>query len=158
MKASISPFFGKFIAEDVKDHFSVDSNAYIGIGRSLDFGSSVTDVDEVVFSTIDENSIYRNLIGLKKIQPSDMQLVAARVDWASGISYDQYEDHINIFTYTDVNAIGTANANANTTLAGTANISSSNIVIGNGTSFTNYIFPGDQNGCFGNKQYTFDCQ
>jgi len=144
MKASISPCFGKFIAEDVKDHFSVDSNAYIGIGRSLDFGSSVTDVDEVVFSTIDENSIYRNLIGLKKIQPSDMQLVAARVDWASGISYDQYEDHINIFTYTDVNAIGTANANANTTLAGTANIAASNVVIGNGTSFTNYIFPGDQ--------------
>jgi len=99
MKASISPFFGKFIAEDVKDHFSVDSNAYIGIGRSLDFGSSVTDVDEVVFSTVDENSIYRNLIGLKKIQPSDMQLVVARVDWTSGISYDQYEDHINIFTY-----------------------------------------------------------
>jgi len=45
---------------------------------------------------------------------------------------------------TDVNAIGTANANANTTLAGTANIAASNVAIGNGTSFTNYIFPGDQ--------------
>ena len=75
MKALISPFFGKFVAEDVKEHFSEHSNVYIGVGRSVDFGSSVTDVDPVVYSTIDINSIYRNLIGLKKIQSSDMQLV-----------------------------------------------------------------------------------
>ena len=103
MKASISPYFGKFVAEDAMTHFGQDSNAYIGIGRSLEFGTSVTNVNEVIFSTIDENSIYRNLIGLKKIQPSDMQLVVPRRDWVSGVSYDQYEDHINIFTYVDVN-------------------------------------------------------
>ena len=48
MKALISPFFGKFVAEDIKDHFSSDANVYIGIGRSLEFGSSVSDVDPVV--------------------------------------------------------------------------------------------------------------
>ena len=73
-----------------------------------------------------------------------MQLVVPRRDWVSGVSYDQYEDHINIFTYVDVNGIGTANANANTTLAGTVNVAASNVVVGSGTSFSNYIFPGDQ--------------
>jgi hypothetical protein len=96
MKALISPFFGKFLAEDIKSQFSNDANVYIGIGRSVDFGSSVTDVDPVLYSTIDINSIYRNLIGLKKIQSNDMQLVVARRDWVSGIAYDQYEDHVNI--------------------------------------------------------------
>lgn len=144
MKALISPFFGKFVAEDIKDHFSDHANVYIGIGRSLDFGSSVTDVDPVVYSTIDTNAIYRNLIGLKKIQSSDMQLVVARRDWVSGLAYDQYEDDINIFDYIDINNVGTANANANTTLTGTVNIASSNVVVGSGTSFSNYIFPGDQ--------------
>ena len=144
MKALISPFFGKFVAEDVKDHFSEHSNVYIGVGRSVDFGSSVTDVDPVVYSTIDINSIYRNLIGLKKIQSSDMQLVVPRRDWVSGTVYDQYEDHVNIFGYIDINNVGTANANANTTLAGTVNVAASNVVVGSGTSFTNYIFAGDQ--------------
>ena len=144
MKALISPYFGKFLAEDIKEQFSNDANVYIGIGRSVEFGSSVTDVDPVLYSTIDINSIYRNLIGLKKIQSSDMQLVVARRDWASGITYDQYEDHVNMFNYIDINNIGTANANANTTLAGTVNITASNVVVGSGTSFSNYIFPGDQ--------------
>lgn len=144
MKALISPFFGKFVAEDVKDHFSEHSNVYIGVGRSVDFGSSVTDVDPVVYSTIDINSIYRNLIGLKKIQSSDMQLVVPRRDWVSGTVYDQYEDHVNIFGYIDINNVGTANANANTTLAGTVSVAASNVVVGSGTSFTNYIFAGDQ--------------
>jgi len=144
MKALISPFFGKFVAEDVKEHFSNDANVYIGVGRSVDFGSSVTDVDPVVYSTIDINSIYRNLIGLKKIQSSDMQLVVPRRDWVSGTVYDQYEDHVNIFGYIDINNVGTANANANTTLAGTVSVAASNVVVGSGTSFTNYIFAGDQ--------------
>lgn len=144
MKASLSPFFGYLIADHMKETFSEESNTYIGIGRSLDFGSSVEDVDSVTFSTIDINSIYRNLIGLKKIQASDMQAVVARRDWVSGISYDQYEDHINISGYIDVNNIGTVNANVNTTLTGTVNIAASNVVVGNGTSFLNYIFPGDQ--------------
>ena len=103
MKALISPYFGKFLAEDIKGQFSNDANVYIGIGRSVQFGSSVTNVDPVLYSTIDINSIYRNLIGLKKIQSSDMQLVVARRDWASGITYDQYEDHVNMFNYIDIN-------------------------------------------------------
>lgn len=144
MKASMSPYFGHLISTHMKETFSEESNTYIGIGRSLDFGSSVTDVDPVTFSIIDINSIYRNLIGLKKIQASDMQTVVARRDWVSGISYDQYEDHINISGYIDINPAGTANANANTTLAGTVNVAASNVVVGSGTSFSNYIFAGDQ--------------
>lgn len=144
MKAAITPYFSNFLGEAVKDHFSNGSNVYIGIGRSTEFGSTVDDVDPVVFTTLNSNEIHRNLIGLKKIQPSDMQLVVPRRDWVAGIHYDQYEDETDNFDYIDIAEIGTVNANANTTLAGTVNIATSNVVVGSGTSFGSYIFSGDQ--------------
>lgn len=144
MKSSLSPYFGYFLAEDTKEHFANEANTYIGIGRSLDFGTTVSGVPQTVFSTIDINSIHRNLIGMKKIQASDMQVVVARRDWVSGVVYDQYEDHIDIAGYIDVNVLGTVNANVNTVLSGNANIFSTNIVAGNVTSFLSYVFVGDQ--------------
>lgn len=144
MKSALSPYFPLYLAQDTKSHFSEEANVYVGIGRSLEFGTTVASVPDIVFSTVDINSIYRNLVGLKKIQPSDMQIVVSRRDWVSGTTYDQYEDHIDIAGYVEENLFGTVNANADTLLSGTATISSSNIVVGSGTSFNNYLFPGDQ--------------
>jgi hypothetical protein len=144
MKAAITPYFSNFLGEAVKDHFSNGSNVYIGIGRSTEFGLTVDDVDPVVFTTLNSNEIHRNLVGLKRIQPSDMQLVVPRRDWVTGIHYDQYEDETDNFDYIDIAEIGTVNANANTALTGTVNIAASNVVVGSGTSFGSYIFPGDQ--------------
>ena len=144
MKSRTTPLFAKFIADDVKSHFSEESNVFIGVGRSLSFGSSAANTEEVIFTTNKINELYNNMVGIKKIGAADMQVVLARNDWATDIVYDAYEDDVSLFDYDRFTEIGTANANANTTLAGTANIAASNVVVGNGTSFLSYVFPGDQ--------------
>ncbi len=144
MKSRITPLFAKFIADDVRDHFSESANVYLGIGRSLNFGTSSANVDDVIFTTNKINELYSNLVGIKKIQQADMQVVIARRDWAANIVYDAYEDDVRLFSFDKFTNIGTANANANTTLTGNANIAASNVVVGNGTSFLTYVFPGDQ--------------
>lgn len=144
MKSRITPLFSKFTADDVKGHFAQDSNVYIGVGRSLLFGANTTNVDEVLFTTNKINELYSNLVGIKKIQEADMQIVVARRDWAANTVYDAYTDNVELFSFEKLTNIGTANANANTTLAGNANIAASNVVVGNGTSFLTFVFPGDQ--------------
>lgn len=144
MKSRITPLFAKFIAEDVKTQFVEQSNVYLGIGRSLSFGSSSSNVDEVIFTTNKINELFSNLVGLKRVQQADMQVVLARRDWAANAIYDPYEDDVRLFSFDRFTNIGTANANANTILTGNANIAASNVVVGNGTSFLTFVFPGDQ--------------
>ena len=143
-KSRITPLFAKFIADDVKDHFSNDANVYLGIGRSLSFGAISSNVDEVTFTTNKINELFSNLVGLKKVNAADMQTVLARRDWVTNVVYDAYEDDVRLYSFDKFTQIGTANANVNTTLTGTANIAASNVVVGNGTSFTTFVFPGDQ--------------
>jgi hypothetical protein len=144
MKSSLTPYFSNFLAQDLKDHFANGANVYIGIGRSLQFGSSVSNVEDVVFTTVNSNEVHRDLVGLKRIQPSDMQVVVPRRDWVTGFHYDQYEDESDNFDYIDIANVGTVNSNANVVITGTANIFSTNVVAGSGTTFTDYLFPGDK--------------
>lgn len=144
MKSKITPLFAKFIADDVKDHFSLDANVFVGVGRSLAFGASAANVEEVTFTTNKINELYNNMVGMKKISAADMQVVLARRDWASGIVYDAYEDDVELYNFDKFTNIGTGNSNADTILTGAANINSTNVVVGNGTSFTTFVFPGDE--------------
>ena len=144
MKSLLTPLFSNFLVADIKEQFASESNTFITVGRKVGTGSNVSNVEDVIWTTNDRNQFYRNMIGIKKIAQADMQPVVARVDWASGRLYDSYEDHIQIYSYTDTINLGTVNANANTVLSGTVNIAASNVVVGNGTSFLTFVFPGDQ--------------
>jgi hypothetical protein len=146
MKSKLTPLFAKFAADDIKDHFSADSNAYIGIGRSLSFGSSAANVEEISFTTNKINELYRNMVAMKKIAAADMQVVVARRDWEANVVYDAYEDDVDLYTFEDFVDLGTANANVDTTLTGTVSVSSFGqpLVTGSNTEFTKYIFVGDQ--------------
>jgi hypothetical protein len=144
MRSLLTPLFSNFMVSDVITHFGSESNTFVTVGRKVGTGANTSNVEDAVWTTNDRNQFYRNMIGVKKIAPSDMQPVVARVDWVADKLYDSYEDHIQIYSYLDNVNLGTANANANTVLAGTANINASNVVIGNGTSFLAYVFPGDQ--------------
>ena len=143
-KSILTEQFGNLVASDVKLLFSTIANTYLGIGRSTNFGDSEANVENAIYTTVYRNQLYRNLVAIKKIQPSDIQLVVPRVDWKSGNLYDAYDDMTELFAYYDYFNLGTCNANANTTLDGTVNIAAGNTVVGTGTSFTNYIFAGDQ--------------
>ena len=143
MKSLLTPLFSNFLINDIKDHFINDANTFIFIGRSLDFGSNSANLPDIIWTTNERNQIYRNMVGAKKIQLADVQPVVSRVDWAVNTKYDSYEDNIELSSYIDYFNLGTANANANTVLAGSANIAGSNVLVGNGTSFLAYVFPGD---------------
>jgi hypothetical protein len=146
MISKLTPLFSKFTADDIKDHFSSDANVYLGIGRSLEFGSSSSNVGEILFTTNKINELYRNLVALKKISAADMQVVSARRDWAANAVYDTYEDDVDLYSFEKFVNIGTANANVDTVLSGTVNVTSFGqpLVTGTGTQFTDYIFVGDQ--------------
>ncbi len=143
MKSLLTPLFSNFLINDIKDHFINDANTFIFIGRSIDFGSNSANLPDIIWTTNERNQIYRNMVGAKKIQLADVQPVVSRVDWAVNTKYDSYEDNIELSSYIDYFNLGTANANANTVLAGSANIAGSNVLVGNGTSFSTFLFPGD---------------
>lgn len=146
MKSKVTPLFSKFIADDVKNHFAEESNTYLGIGRSLSFGDSAANVEELTFTTNKVNEFYRNMVAMKKIEAADMQVVAARVDWSANAKYDTYEDDVELFAYEDFTDVGTANANVNSIIPGTVTIPSvvaQPAIVGSGTEFTKYLFVGD---------------
>ena len=143
MKSLLTPLFSNFLINDIKDHFINDANTFIFIGRALDFGSNSANIPDIIWTTNERNQFYRNMVGAKKIQLADVQPVVSRVDWAVNTKYDSYEDNIELFSYIDYFNLGTVNSNSNTVLSGTANISGSNVVVGNGTSFLTFVFPGD---------------
>jgi len=144
MSAIITPLFSNFLVNDVQSHFAEVSNTYITLGRIVNTGANISNVEPLNWTTNEKNTFYRNMVGIKKITAADMQPVVPRVDWVANTVYDTYEDHTTIFSYDDYYDIGTVNANANVVLTGTVNIAGSNVVSGNGTAFTTYIFPGDQ--------------
>ena len=148
MKSLITPLFSNFIIDKLRKDLANTQicNTYVTIGRSTAFtGANPSNVDNVLYTTNSKNEFYYNMVGMKKIYESDMQPVISRVDWTDGTTYDTYEDHIEIFSYIDYHNLGLVNSNANTTLSGTVAISNnSNSVVGTSTSFTTYLFPGDE--------------
>ena len=143
-KSILTEQFGNLIASDTKLLFASTANTYLGVGRSTNFGDSEANIEDAIYTTVYRNQVYRDLVAVKKIHAEDMQLVVPRVDWATGGLYDAYDDMTELFAYYDYKNLGTVNANANTSLDGTVNIAAGNTVVGTGTTFTNYIFAGDQ--------------
>ena len=143
MKSLLTPLFSNFLINDIKDHFANDANTFVFVGRSLNFGSNAANLPDIVWSTNEQNQLYREIVGAKKIQAADIQPVVSRVDWTANSKYDSYDSAVELTSYIDFLNIGTANSNSNTVLSGTANIAASNVLIGNGTSFTTFLFPSD---------------
>jgi len=45
----------------------------------------------------EEYSVMNNIIGYKKITPKDVVFALPRYEWTSGVSYDQYDDTVELF-------------------------------------------------------------
>lgn len=144
MASLITPGFTRFLIDDVQEQFSESSNTYVTLGRQIGTGANAANVQSLSWTTNERVRFFKNMVGAKKITAADMQPVIPRLDWANNTVYDSYEDNIELFSYIDLFNIGTGNANSNTILTGTANIAASNAVVGNGTSFTTFVFAGDQ--------------
>lgn len=138
MKTSITQLLKYTIAEDVKTHiFPVLANTYIAIGRPIRWGDendpeTIDEIETVVNSINYNNQLHRDMIAMKKVEAADTALVIPRVDWVTGVAYDQYSDDIALFSHESKLSIGTVDANLNVVTQNTAvfsgNISVSNII------------------------------
>jgi hypothetical protein len=138
MKASITPLLKYEIVNFIKaDMFPVAANTYVAIGRPIRWGGDDTEtsdeIENVVYTTDSVNQVFRDMMAMKKVESADTALVVPRVDWVTNTTYDEYHDHIQLFSHIDTLYVGTANATGNTVVANTA-VFSGNISIGNTVS------------------------
>lgn len=103
------------------------ANTYLGIARPVDWTLGIP--PQPIETTSSINEVFRNLVALKKITASDINLVIPRIDWTSGVVYSAYTENLELYTTTALTALaGTSNT---ASIGGTANSLS-------GDSSTNY--------------------
>ena len=92
----------------------ISTNIYTGIGKitpwssdDVYLGGNSVSSDSVIPEPLDhvqsDFEVWRNMISLKKVQPSDVSHVIPRVDWVSGKTYSMYKDDdpTLFYDYTD---------------------------------------------------------
>lgn len=105
MSSLITSKFGTINALNFENFItSVQGNTYITIGRAQAWSNNDT-----IPTPIDTANSYfqywNDLIGLKRINSSDVNLVIPRVDWISGTIYTEYDPDTQLFYKTDKNNI-----------------------------------------------------
>lgn len=141
MKSAVTQLLKYEIVSDIKSHiFPVLANTYVGIGRPIRWGDefdpeSLTEIEDVQYTTDYRNQIFRDMIAIKKVEPADIALVVPRRNWESGISYDVYDNNIELFSHVSKLSIGTIDANNNIVTQNNA-IFTGNISVGNIITFS----------------------
>jgi hypothetical protein len=106
-------------------------NTYVGVGQvSSSFGTPVATESLNKYS-----DLFQNLVAIKKITSSDINLVVPDVVWATSVVYDQFNSGDEMYSHETL-----------TRLTGNVNISSSSTGMSNGTSatlFSNELSIGD---------------
>lgn len=109
------------------------ANTYMGIGKPITWSTSDSVIPNSIETTNSLFEVYRNLVSLKKLTNSDMNLVAPRVDWSNNTVYSEYTENLELFSY-----------EIKENLNGTVNTSISSLnVSGNLTTFTSNLSVGD---------------
>ncbi len=86
-------------AEQFKESFSEASPtiSYVFIGNHLAYPDE--NVPSDISDTIeDEKTVWKNMIGGKKITGNDVELVIPRINWTANTKYRQYDDLVNYST------------------------------------------------------------
>jgi hypothetical protein len=82
----------------------VNNNLYAFIGKTTPW----EDYQNPPVPTQDQYSlkkVFKNIVAVKKIITSDVSPVIPRRDWTSGVVYDYYDDHADMFTVDSQNLI-----------------------------------------------------
>lgn len=116
MSNKILKNFGVTITKQFENIFSTaTSNTYVTIGRPITWGAGDTKIETPLETTNYTNQVYRDMIAIKKIIGSDIQIVVPREDWVNTTIYDPYDDNTDLFTTITTTQIqGTVNVAANT--------------------------------------------
>lgn len=141
IKYKATNLFKYDVAETVKNTMLTGTaNTYVGIGRPVRWGDDSTElsseIGDVSTTTNYINQAKRDMMAIKKIQSADIALVVPRLDWATNIVYDKYNDHYEMFSHLEKTNIAMVTANATMNLDGTVNVAAgSTIVYGKDTYF-----------------------
>src|ERR1700747_1987685 len=101
------------------------SNTYLGIGHVPQWSNGDIVIETPNESTDYINSVFRNLVALKRITASNISAVIRRKDWVANVVYDAYDNTVDMFS-----TIKTANAN------GTVSVSNSTVAGGTNATFS----------------------
>jgi hypothetical protein len=138
-KLIITPLLKYELVEFIKDNvFPTYANTYVGIGRPIRWGDDAdpeanNEIEEAIYTTDYRNQVFRDMVALKRVAAADTALVVPRVDWASGTTYDEYFNDVELFSHTKKTTLtGTVNATGNlissNTLVWTGNVFHGNII------------------------------
>lgn len=85
------------IARAYETALTDNSNTYVGIGVAA------SETQQQYLDTIERNNIaFRNMIGMKKLYSSDVNLVVPDVAWATGTTYDQFNSNEEMYLHDDI--------------------------------------------------------
>jgi len=68
---------------------------YVFLSRPLEWATEPT-APTPVDTRSEDSSVKRNILGVKKVNPSDITLMARRIDWEADTIYVQYDDTVDI--------------------------------------------------------------
>lgn len=68
---------------------------YVFLSRPLEWANEPTPPTPVD-ARADDSNIKRNILGVKKVNPSDVALLVDRIDWTTATVYTQYDDTVNM--------------------------------------------------------------
>ncbi len=141
MKSTLTTHQKIAMASQIKSGWSATvSNTYIGIGHVNMWSNADAVIPDVDTSVDGINSVFDNLIAIKKITDSDMSMVVPRVDWAINTQYDSYDNSVDMFSHKTVTQrTGSIRVfTANGSVVGTNTSFVSDFVAGNHISYYNF--------------------
>ena len=94
MPSTITRNFRQYNADQFYEAFgeAAPSYFYVGIGRPKPWSNELsppTPVDNILETNY---NIWRHLLGLKRVQASDVAYCVPRINWVSGVIYSEYDD------------------------------------------------------------------
>lgn len=108
------------------------ANVYLTIGQESPYTSNDQLIPLPNQSTDYNNSIWRNMVALKRITAAEVAFVIPRVDWQTGIVYDMWDNQVDMYSTIKLTALN-----------GTVNVSNSRTVTGTNTTFLSQLTNGN---------------
>ena len=104
MASSRSKNFDIFVAKQVKESVSEpqSSNVYLTFGKSSSWANDASP-PQANTSTVNVIDIWKNMIGGKRISGNNIRHAIPRVDWVSGVVYDEYSDTMDSIEQLNIN-------------------------------------------------------
>jgi hypothetical protein len=93
-----------FVAKQVKESVSepLSANVYLAFGRAGAWANDAAP-PQANTSTKNTNDVWKNMIGAKRLTGNNIRHAIPRVNWISGIVYDEYNDLLDSLELHDLN-------------------------------------------------------